>query len=47
LIVYLAHDLRTPLTSVIGDLTLLREEPQLSTDLRARYTNIALEKLTA
>lgn len=44
LIVYLAHDLRTPLTSVIGYLTLLREEPQLSTDLRARYTNIALEK---
>lgn len=44
MIVYLAHDLRTPLTSFIGDLTLLREEPQLSTDLRARYTNIALEK---
>ena len=30
LIVYLAHDLRTPLTSVIGYLTLLKEEPQLS-----------------
>lgn len=44
LIVYLAHDLRTPLTSVIGYLTLLKEEPQLSADLKARYTDIALEK---
>lgn len=44
LIVYLAHDLKTPLTSVIGYLTLLREEPQISQELRCRYTNIALEK---
>ena len=44
LIVYLAHDLKTPLTSVIGYLTLLRDEPQISTELRARYTNIALDK---
>jgi len=44
LIVYLAHDLKTPLTSIIGYLTLLRDEPQISTELRARYTNIALEK---
>ncbi|MHC5372817.1 vancomycin resistance histidine kinase VanS [Enterococcus sp. LJL120] len=44
LIVYLAHDLRTPLTSVIGYLTLLKEEPQLSLDMRARYTDIALDK---
>lgn len=44
LIVYLAHDLKTPLTSVIGYLTLLRDEPQLSLEMRARYTNIALEK---
>lgn len=44
LIVYLAHDLKTPLTSVIGYLTLLRDEPQLSPELRARYTGIALQK---
>lgn len=44
LIVYLAHDLKTPLTSVIGYLTLLRDEPQISTEMRARYTNIALDK---
>lgn len=44
LIVYLAHDLKTPLTSVIGYLTLLRDEPQISTELRAKYTDIALNK---
>lgn len=44
LIVYLAHDLKTPLTSVIGYLTLLREEPQISPELRARYVGIALDK---
>ena len=44
LVVYLAHDLKTPLTSVIGYLTLLRDEPQLSPELRARYTGIALDK---
>lgn len=44
LIVYLAHDLKTPLTSVIGYLTLLRDEPQISPELRARYTGIALDK---
>ncbi len=44
LIVYLAHDLKTPLTSVIGYLTLLRDEPEISTALRSRYTGIALDK---
>lgn len=44
LIVYLAHDLKTPLTSVIGYLTLLRDEPQISEEMRARYTGIALDK---
>lgn len=44
LVVYLAHDLKTPLTSVIGYLTLLRDEPEISPALRAKYTGIALGK---
>lgn len=44
LVVYLAHDLKTPLTSVIGYLTLLKDEPELSPEFRARYTGIALDK---
>lgn len=44
LIVYLAHDLKTPLTSVIGYLTLLRDEAQISEEMRSRYTGIALDK---
>lgn len=43
-ILYLAHDLKTPLTSVIGYLILLRDEPELSLEMRAKYTGIALEK---
>ncbi len=44
LVVYLAHDLKTPLTSVIGYLSLLRDEPGISPELRERYTGVALEK---
>lgn len=44
LIVYLAHDLKTPLTSVIGYLTLLRDEGQVSEELREKYLSISLEK---
>lgn len=44
LIMYLAHDLKTPLTSIIGYLTLLRDEKDISIELRAKYTGIALEK---
>ena len=44
LLVYLAHDLKTPLTSVIGYLNLLNDEPDISPALRARYTGIALDK---
>ncbi len=44
LVVYLAHDLKTPLTSVIGYLTLLRDENQLSDALREKYASIALSK---
>ena len=41
LIVYLAHDLKTPLTSVIGYLSLLRDEPQISPQLREKYLGIS------
>ncbi|MCM1179927.1 MAG: HAMP domain-containing histidine kinase [Clostridium sp.] len=44
LVTYLAHDLKTPITSVIGYLTLLLDEPQISEQLRAKYTGIALNK---
>ena len=44
LVVYLAHDLKTPLTSIIGYLTLLRDEPNISPENRARFTDIALNK---
>ncbi len=44
LVVYLAHDLKTPLTSVIGYLTLLRDEEEISPRLREKYTGIALDK---
>ncbi|MCR5482146.1 MAG: HAMP domain-containing histidine kinase [Clostridia bacterium] len=44
LIVYLAHDLKTPLTSVIGYLELLCDEPDISAEVRAKYTGIALDK---
>lgn len=44
LVVYLAHDLKTPLTSVIGYLTLLRDESQISNELREKYLSISLEK---
>lgn len=44
LIVYLAHDLKTPLTSVIGYLSLLRDEQQISPELRERYLGVSLDK---
>lgn len=44
LIAFLAHDLKTPLTSVLGYLELLRDEPGLSEEQRAKYTDIALDK---
>lgn len=44
LILYLAHDLKTPLASVIGYLNLLRDERHISEDLQERYLSISLEK---
>ena len=44
LIAFLAHDLKTPLTSVVGYLTLLRDDPGLTPEQRAKYTGIALDK---
>lgn len=44
LVMYLAHDIRTPLTSVIGYLNLLAEAPDMPTDQKAKYVNITLNK---
>lgn len=44
LITYLAHDLKTPLTSVVGYLSLLEEAPDMPADQKAKYVHIALEK---
>ena len=44
LVTYLAHDLKTPLASVVGYLSLLEEAPDLPVEQRARFTGIALEK---
>ena len=41
---YLAHDLKTPLASVIGYLNLLRDEGQISEELRQKYLSVSLEK---
>ena len=44
LVMYLAHDIRTPLTSVIGYLSLLEEAPDMPTEQRGKYTHTALDK---
>lgn len=44
LVIYLAHDLKTPLSSIIGYLSLLDESPDLPMEQRARFTGIALDK---
>lgn len=44
LVVYLAHDLKTPLTSVIGYLSLLKEEREISPGLQEKYLSVALDK---
>ncbi|MBL1225531.1 sensor histidine kinase [Enterococcus sp. BWR-S5] len=44
LITYLAHDLKTPLASVIGYLNLLIDSPELTTEQRAKFLQITLDK---
>ncbi len=44
LITYLAHDMRTPLASIIGYLSLLDEVPEMPAEQKARYVGITLDK---
>ena len=44
LVAYLAHDIRTPLTSIIGYLTMLKESPKMPVADRERYAGIALDR---
>lgn len=44
LVMYLAHDIRTPLTTVIGYLSLLSEAPDMPTEQKTKYVGIALDK---
>ena len=44
LLLFLAHDLKTPLTSVVAYLTMLETHPEMSEEERAKYTHISLEK---
>lgn len=44
LVMYLAHDIRTPLTSVIGYLSLLEEAPDMPAEQKAKYVHITLDK---
>ena len=44
LVTYLAHDLKTPLASVVGYLSLLHEAPDLPEEQRVRFTGVALDK---
>ena len=44
MVMYLAHDLKTPLASVIGYLNLLRDEEEIPEELRQKYLSVSLEK---
>ncbi len=44
LITYLAHDMRTPLASIIGYLSLLDEVPEMPPEQKAKYVGITLDK---
>ena len=41
---YLAHDIKTPLTSVLGYISLLDENPNMQPQEREKYTKVALDK---
>lgn len=44
LVMYLAHDIRTPLTSVIGYLNLIEEADDMPPEQRKKYVHITLSK---
>jgi two-component system sensor histidine kinase VanS len=44
LVMYLAHDIKTPLTSVVGYLSLLDEVPDMPMEQKAKYVHITLDK---
>lgn len=44
IIMYLAHDIRTPLTTVIGYLSLLHEAPDMPENQKEKYIKVALDK---
>ena len=44
LVVFLAHDLKTPLTSIVAYLSMLESHPDLPEEERIKYTGISLEK---
>ena len=44
MLAFLAHDLRTPLTSIIGYLQLMKDTPDLTPEQNARYVNITVDK---
>ena len=44
IIMYLAHDIRTPLTTVIGYLSLLHEAPDMPQEQKEKYVKVALDK---
>ena len=44
LVVSLAHDIRTPLTSILGYMELIHDNPELPEETRQKYANVALRK---
>ena len=44
IVMYLAHDIRTPLTTVIGYLSLLHEAPDMPNQQKEKYVKVALDK---